>query len=428
MRKIAFRSQKNFSSFIIKISLAAVVLSISTMIISSSLINGFQKEIRNKVFGFWAHINIVPFSLTKSFEESGTYLYQDFYTNNNIIPEAAHIQAVAIKAGLLKTRQAFEGIVLKGVGNDFNTKFFQPYLKEGAMLSLDSNERRKQLLISTATAKRMKLKLGDKVAVNFMDKKIRTRAFIICGIYETGLDEFDKQYAISSISVIQDLNNWGRDTVGGFEIFLKENNLFKSRVKAYFLTIFGGFLTPDYAAELRTDPLDKIANDIYYRMSNTSLDVQTIKYQNPGIFDWLELQTMNELIILSLMIIVAAINMMTALLILILERTNMIGILKALGSTNGSIRKMFIYYALVIIGGGLVIGNVLGIGLCLLQKHFEFVKLPQESYYISSAPIDINFMWILALNILTLFICTLLLLLPSRIISNISPVKAIRFD
>jgi len=405
-----------------------VVLSISTMIIATSLINGFQKEIRNKVFGFWAHINIVPFSLTNSFEESGTYLYQDFYADKTLIPEAAHIQAVAIKGGLLKTRQAFEGIVLKGIGNDFNTKFFQPYLKEGSMLSTDSNVSRKQLLISTATAKRMNLKLGDKVAVNFMDKKIRTRAFNICGIYETGLDEFDKQYALSSISVIQDLNNWGRDTVGGFEIFLKENNLFKSRAKAYFLTLFGAFLTPDYAAELRTDPLDKIANDIYYRMSNTNLDVQTIKYQNPGIFDWLELQTMNELIILSLMIIVAAINMMTALLILILERTNMIGILKALGSTNASIRRMFIYYALVIIGGGLLIGNVLGIGLCLLQKNYQLVKLPQESYYISSAPIDLNLTWILALNILTLFICTLLLLLPSRIISNISPVKAIRFD
>jgi lipoprotein-releasing system permease protein len=398
------------------------------MIIATSLINGFQKEIRNKVFGFWAHISIVPFSLTKSFEESGTYLYQDFYTDKRVIPEAAHIQAVAIKAGLLKTRDAFEGIALKGIGNDFNTTFFQPYLKEGVMLSTDSNVSRKQLIVSTATAKRMDLKLGDKVTVNFVGNKIRTRGFNVCGIYETGLDEFDKQFALSSISVIQDLNNWGRDTVGGFEIFLKENNLFKSRAKAYFLTVFGALLPSEYAAELRTDPLDKIADDIYYRMSNANLDVQTIKYQNPGIFDWLELQTMNELIILSLMIIVAAINMMTALLILILERTNMIGILKALGSTNGSIRKMFIYYALVIIGGGLLIGNVLGISLCLLQKHYQLVKLPQESYYISSAPIDLNLAWIFTLNLLTLFICTLLLLLPSRIIANISPVKAIRFD
>ncbi len=380
------------------------------------------------MFGFWAHINIVPFSLTKSFEESGTYLYQDFYTDKKLIPEAAHIQAVAVKGGLLKTRDAFEGIVLKGIGNDFNTKFFQPYLKEGKLLSSDTNANKKQLIISTATAKRMNLKLGDKVAVNFMGNKIRTRAFNICGIYETGLDEFDKQYAISSISVIQDLNNWGRDTVGGFEIFLKENNLFKSRGKAYFLIVFGALLPEDFAAKLRANPLDEIANDIYFRMNNANLDVQTINYQNPGIFDWLELQTMNELIILSLMIIVAAINMITALLILILERTNMIGILKALGSTNGSIRRIFIYYALVIIGGGILIGNVLGIGLCLLQKHFQFVKLPQESYYLSSAPIDINFTWIIVLNILTLLICTLLLLLPSRIISNISPVKAIRFD
>ncbi len=405
-----------------------MALSICSMIITTSLVNGFQKEIRSKVFGFWAHINIVPFSLTKSFEEAGVYKHQEFYNNKSVLPEAAHIQSVAFKGGLLKTRDAFEGIVLKGIDDDFNLDVFSAYLKQGAMLSPDTNERKKQIIISNATAKRLHLNVGDKAIVNFMGSKVRSRAFNVCGIYETGLDEFDRQYALSSITVIQDLNNWGRDTIGGFEVFLKENNLFKSRAKAYFLTLFGGLLSEETAALLRADPLDEIANSIYFRLPNNQLDVQTIKYQNPGIFDWLELQTMNELIILTLMILVAAINMMTALLILILERTNMIGILKALGSTNASIRSMFIYYALAIIGGGLLIGNAVGIGLCVLQQKFGFVKLPQEIYYISQAPIDMSFTWIIALNIFALLVCTVLLLLPSRIIAGISPVKAIRFD
>ncbi|OJV29840.1 MAG: hypothetical protein BGO32_11875 [Bacteroidetes bacterium 37-13] len=428
VRKIAFNLKKGFSSFIIKIALGAVAISIATMIISTSLINGFQKEIRAKIFGFWAHVNIAPYSLTKSYEETGVYKNQDFYLHPNKIKEAKHIQATAFKAGLLKTKTNFDGIVLKGIGSDFDTVTFKQYLKAGEMLSSDSNKSYAQLIVSTTTAKRMKLQLGDKVSVNFMGKQVRARAFKICGFYETGLEEFDKQFALSSIAVIQDLNNWGRDTVGGFEVYLKEQNLFRSRINDYFLTLFGSLLSKDTYDALSAEPLDEIADDIFYRIADSGLDLQTIKYQNPGIFDWLELQTMNEIIILILMILVAAINMITTLLILILERTNMIGILKALGSNNAGVRKIFVYYAVVIIGGGLLIGNVLGISLCLIQSHFGVIKLPQESYYISTAPIDLNYAWIAVLNIATLLVCTLFLIFPSRIISGISPVKAIRFD
>lgn len=398
------------------------------MVISTSLINGFQKEIRAKIFGFWAHVNIAPYSLTKSYEETGVYRNQNFYLHQNIIPEARHIQATAFKAGLMKTKSDFDGIVLKGIGNDFDTSTFRQYLKSGEMLSTDSNKAYGQLIISTTTAKRMKLKLGDKVSVSFMGKYVRARAFKVCGFYETGLEEFDKQFALSSIAVIQDLNNWGRDTVGGFEVYLKNQNLFRSRINDYFLTLFGSLLSKDTYETLSTEPLDEIADDIFYRIADSGLDVQTIKYQNPGIFDWLELQTMNEIIILILMILVAAINMITTLLILILDRTNMIGILKALGSNNAGVRKIFIYYAVVIIGGGLLLGNILGISLCLIQAHFGVIKLPQESYYISTAPIDLNLYWIAVLNMATLLVCVLFLILPSKIISGISPVKAIRFD
>lgn len=398
------------------------------MIVATSLINGFQKEIREKVFGFWAHLNIAPFSLTKSYEESAVYKHQKFYDDPKVISEATHIQATAFKAGLLKTKNSFDGIVLKGVGSDFNTQNFMQYLKDGTFFSTDSAVAYKQIIVSQATAKRLQLAIGDKVIVNFMGKQIKSRSFRVCGIYETGLEEFDKQFALSSLAVIQDLNGWGPDSVGSFEVFLKEKNLFKSRSKNYFLTLFGGLLSAENFELFSKDPLDDIADKVYFKIADSGLDVQTIKYQNPGIFDWLELQTMNEIIILLLMILVAAINMITALLIIILDRTNMIGLLKAMGCHNNSVRKIFIYYLIAIIGGGLLIGNVIGISLCLIQFKFGLISLPQDSYYLSKAPIDLQLSWIVTLNVLTLIVCSLFLLLPSRIISGITPLKAIRFN
>jgi len=426
VRKIAINSQRSFSSFIIRIAVVAVTLSLSTMIIATSMINGFQKEVRNKVLSFWSHVQIVPFSLSSSLDNPGIYRFQDFYQKPELMPEAAHIQVTAIKGGLLKTADEFEGVALKGVGDDFDWSNFMPYLKAGKVIQDDTSTGRKGIIISRSTAQRLQLNVDDKVTVAFMGNDIRHRPFRVAGIYETGMEEFDKKYALVDIRVIQELNNWGTDTVGGFEVFLKQDQLFKSRWKAYFLTFFGGWLGEDVFFELNRDPLEQIAADL--RLSNIHLDVQTIKSQYPGIFDWLDLQTMNELIILSLMIVVAAINMITALLILILERTNMIGIMKALGANNASICKIFIIYSSFIIGIGLLVGNVVGIGLCLIQKHFHVITLPQESYFLSYAPIEISWSWILLLNLGTVLITLLLLLIPSALITKISPVKAIRFE
>ncbi len=428
VRKIAFSSRKSFSAFIIRIAVAAVALSLSTMIIATSLVNGFQKEIRNKVLGFWSHLEIVPFSLANSLQEQSIYRYQDFYKDKNLIPEARHIQVTALKGGLLKTDDDFEGIVLKGVGDDYDWSNFNPYIKQGDKLQVGTEQSKRDIIISKTTADRLQLKVGDKLVVAFMGRSIRNRPFKVKGIYETGLDDFDKKYAIVDIGVIQDLNNWGKDSVGGFEIFLKDENLFKSRGKAYFLTVFGALLSKDAAEAMSRDPIEQIGESVYSRINNPKLDVQTIKSMTPGIFDWLDLQTMNELIILTLMIIVAAINMITALLILILERTNMIGIMKALGASNFSIRRIFLYYSAVIIGIGLLIGNVFGIGLCLIQKYFHVIKLQQDSYYLSFAPVEMNWSWIAILNVGTILITIILLILPSILVSRISPVKAIRFE
>jgi lipoprotein-releasing system permease protein len=428
VRKIAFSSRRSFSAFIIRIAIAAVTLSLSTMIITTSMVNGFQKEIRNKVLSFWSHLEIVPFSLSNSLQEQGAYRNQDFYTDSAVIPEARHIQVTALKGGLLKSEDHFEGVALKGVGEDFDWSNMQPYLKSGSRIETGSERSQQQILVSKTTADRLQLKLGDKVVVAFMGKSIRNRPFKVQGIFETGMEEFDKKYAMVDIAVIQDLNNWGKDTVGGFEVFLEQQNLFKSRSKAYFLSVFSGLLSEERAMEMNRDPLEVIGEGVYARINNPKLDVQTIKSISPGIFDWLDLQTMNELIILTLMIIVAAINMITALLILILERTNMIGILKALGADNFSIRKMFLYYSAVIIGIGLIAGNVIGIGVCMAQQQFHFITLPQESYYLSYAPVDINWSWILVMNIGTIVVTLLLLIIPSLLVSRISPVKAIRFE
>jgi lipoprotein-releasing system permease protein len=397
------------------------------MIIASSFINGFQKEIRNKVFAFWAHMHISPYSLADSYESGGVYRYQDFYTHPAMLPDVRHIQVTAMKGGLLKARGDFEGIVLKGAGGDFDWATFSPYLKRGSLISGDSLHTMKQILISKLTADRLQIDTGDKVVVNFIGREMQARAFRVRGIYETGIEEFDKEIALVDIRAIQDINHWGRDTVGGFDIFLKANHLFKSRSRAYFLTLFGGLLTKEHFEELNRDPIDELTAKINTDIHSRNLDVMSIKDMKPGLFDWLDLQTINELIILALMILVAVINMITTLLILILDRTNMIGLLKALGSTNASVARLFLYYAMVIVGTGLIIGNVFGLGICMVQDHYHLIKLPEESYYISYAPVSISWPWVAGVDAGTIAVCLVLLILPSRLVGRITPVRALRF-
>ncbi|MCS6934253.1 MAG: ABC transporter permease [Chitinophagales bacterium] len=427
VRKIAL-NRKSFSGFIIRIAIAAVALSVCTMIVATAMVNGFQKEIRKKVLSAWSHLYIRKFSLTNSLQEEPIPLAQDFYLNKNLIPEARHIQPTAHKGGLLKTNTDFEGIVLKGLSDDFDVSNFASYIRKGDFPAYAGALDERDIIISRILANRLKLDTGQRVTVSFIGNNIRNRPFRVRAIYETGLEEFDRYFAFVKLNVIQQLNGWGQDTVGEFEVFLKEENLFKPRWKSYLLIIARPFLNDDAVEALARDPLDDIRLRIDARLSNPTLELQTIKAKVPGIFDWLELQSMNEFIILLLMIIVAAINMITALLILIMERTHTIGILKALGSTDFSIRKLFLYYSAIITGVGLLIGNVIGIGLCLLQKHFQLIRLPQDSYYLSYAPVELNYAWIALLNIATIIITLLILLGPTAIITRITPVKAIRFD
>jgi lipoprotein-releasing system permease protein len=308
-----------------------------------------------------------------------------------------HIQSYATKAGIIKTKDNFEGIVLKGVGSDYDWHFVEKNLVDGR--KLNNCDTCHDILISKSTADRLNLKTGNKFVVHFVqDNKQEKRLFQISGIYKTGIEEYDKRFALVDIHFVQELLGWSSNQVAGFEVFV--DNM---------------------------QDLKPISNHIYSELITNDLTSQTVREEQPAIFDWLDLQDTNEYVILGLMLLVSIINMVTALLILILERTNMVGTLKALGTTNWGVQQIFLYYGIIIIGAGLLIGNAFGLGLAWLEQRFHFIKLPEADYYLSYAPIHFDWSVIAILNIGTLLITSLFLILPTFLITSISPIKAIRF-
>jgi len=400
-KRILSKDKGNFSRPIVRISQASIALGLAVMIISVAVTTGFKSAISNKVTGFSSHIQITSFDNNKTFELAPVEMNQPFYPSINDSAGIKHIQVFATKSGLMKTKDQIQGIVMKGIWTDFDASFFEKSIIAGSMLKIDPTKRTDSILISRKIADKLFFKPGDEVRVYFInpdESSPRGRKFIVVGIYETGLDEFDNQYILGDIRHIQKLNNWTDTQVSGFEIFLD-----------------------DYSSIDQN--WEKIYNNIGYELNATS-----IKEAFPQIFDWLDLQDMNVIIILVLMIAVAVINMISTLLILILEKTNMIGVLKALGSKSASIRKVFLYNAAFIVGKGLLWGNTFGLSLALLQQRFQLFKLDQESYYVSYVPIHLDLWAVLALNLGTLLLCVLFLLIPSYVIARISPVKAIRWE
>jgi lipoprotein-releasing system permease protein len=398
-RKILFNAPKSFSRYIVSIAIVAVGLSLSVMIVATAMVNGFQKEISSKVYGFWGHIHITKFGFSKTLEDNPISTNVPFYPSLDTFRNVRHIQVFANKAGIIKTSDQIEGIIMKGVGRDFDWDFFRKYLVKGeTFITTDSLESRK-ILISAQTAGRLSLDTGDVINVYFIQNPPRVRRLEVSGIYNSGLEEYDKYYALVDIRQVQRLNDWDDTLVSGFEVYLDD-----------------------------VSRLHETSYNIYYDALGPYLTSQTIDEIYPNIFDWLSLQNTNEIIILALMALVAAINMITCLLILILERTNMIGILKALGAENKSIRRIFLYKASYILALGLLAGNIIGIGICLLQKYFHIIRLPEESYYVSVAPVEINLSHVILLNAATFLICMIALLLPTILAGRITPVKAIRFQ
>ncbi len=398
-------NRKSISRSIVRIAVFGISLGLTVMIIAVSVVTGFKEEIRSKVIGFGAHIQIINFDSNLSFETNPVSENQDFYPYIDTLEGIEHIQVYATKAGIIKTGDNIEGVVLKGVSTDFNWSFFNKNIMEGTTLSLSDTATSNDILISKYTARRLELKAGDDIAMYFVQDPPRMRRLTIKGIYETSLEEFDRTFAIADIRHIQKLNNWEDDMVSGFEVFI--SNFDELHQMTALVREKAGFLFTEDGDKLRViNILDKY----------------------PQIFDWLELQNINVVVILALMLLVAGFNMVSGLLILILERTNMIGILKALGSNNFSIRKIFLYQSSFLIMRGLFWGNLIGIGLAFLQDQFKFIKLDQASYYIAYAPINLSFTNLLLLNLGTLIITVLMLLIPSMMISRISPEKSIKFN
>jgi lipoprotein-releasing system permease protein len=394
--------KSSISAPIINIAIAAIAIGMIMMIVSVATGIGLQNKIREKIAAFNGHIIISNYDNNQS---EITLLpiskNQDFYPKFIAVPEINHIQAIASKSGIIRTETAFEGIIFKGVGNDYQWGNIKEYLVDGRLPNLSKNVSQ-EVVISQFLANRLQLKVGDSFNTFFIKENQNqlpnVRRFKISGIFNSGFQQFDAVYIIGDIRHIQRINKWKPNQIGAFEIFVKDFNTIKE------------------------------TGEQVYKKTSSTLDTKTIIEKYSYIFEWLQLFDFNIIVILVVMILVATINMVVALLVLILERTQMIGILKALGANNWSIRKIFLYNAFYLIIRGLLWGNGIGISLLLLQQRFGVIKLNPENYYVNQAPVYLNLGYILALNFLTVAICAMVLLIPSYIVTKISPVKAIRFD
>ena len=394
--------KSSISSPIIKIAIVAIALGIVVMMISIAISVGLQEKIREKVSGFNGHIQLTNFDNNNSeITLNPISTEQDFYPNFNSVEGIKNIQVFATKGGIIRTKEDFEGVVVKGVGKDYDWSFFKEYLVEGS-LPIYIDNRSVDVLLSRHIVDRLHFKIGDEFNTIFLkedpNKPPSIRVFKLVGIYNSGFKDFDESVMIADIKQIQKLNRWDESQVGGFEIFVNDFEQIEEKSR------------------------------LIYTQTPSNLNTEAIVHKFPGIFEWIKLFDNNTLLIIIVMVLVAGINMITALLVLILERTQMIGILKAMGSTNWSIRKIFLYNASYLIFRGLFWGNLIGISLLFIQHYFGVITLNPETYYVKEVPIYFSLKHILMLNIGTLLLCLLMLVIPSWIITKISPVNAIKFE
>lgn len=398
-------NRHRFSGDIIGIAVFGIILGLAVMIVAVCVVTGFKREIRNKIIGFGSHIQILNYDSNLSFETKPVTSTLPFLDEIRALPDVSHIQAFGLKAGIIKTENDIQGLVLKGVDRDYDWSFFDRSLIEGTSIRINDSILSNEIVISSFLARKLKLKVGDSFQMWFIQETPRFRKFTIAGIYETSLQEFDKTFALADIKHVQRLSDWDKTQVSGLEIIIKD---FDKLQKV-------------------TDQINEIAATTFFP-DGSRVKVVDIKEKNSQIFDWLNLQDMNVMIIIILMLIVAGFNMISGLLILILDRTNMIGILKALGYTNKSIRRIFLYQSVYMILKGLFWGNILGISMCIIQKKFELISLDPVSYYLTTVPVNLDFLNILLLNVGTIIIIMMFLIIPSMLITRISPAEAIRFN
>ena len=390
----------------IHIATAGVAIGLAVMIISVCVVLGFKHTIRDKVIGFGSHIQVADFLTLQQMEQYPIVIDDSMIDVLKHIPDVAHVQRFAMKEGILKTDSDFLGVAFKGVGPDFDSTFIHNNMVEGSIPHFSDSVSHNQILVSQLMADKLHLKSGQRVFAYFFDNNgVRTRRFTIAGIYQTNLKKYDETIVFTDLYTAVKLNGWESDQASGAE--LSVNNF---------------------------DNLDMVESRVISKVKGTvdhygeTYSSATIKELNPQIFQWLDLMDLNVWIILALMLIVAGVTMISGLLIIILERTSMIGILKALGARNKTIRHTFMWFAVFIIGKGMLIGNVLSLGLLALQQAFGIIKLDAQTYYVSTVPVEINALYIVALNVATLLISVFMLVAPSYLISHIHPAKSMRYE
>ncbi|MFT4154427.1 ABC transporter permease [Parafilimonas sp.] len=401
-KRIAFNKQHSFSRFIIKLATAATALSVAAMIITLAFVNGFQYAVSNKIFNFWGHLRVQEYEPDKAMIAEETPWQPNDTTVQilHIFPQVKQVQAFATKSAVIEKNKEIEGVLFKGVDSSYDFNNLKTFLKQGRFPGFDKAGYSKEILISEPIANELQIHLNDSVNVYFINQqegRASARRLQVCGIFKTGIEEYDKTFAIGDIRLLRQVYNWQHGEIGGYEVFLN-----------------------DY------DQMDTL-NAMLYEMLPQAWISRTIKQIYPNIFDWLQIQNVNRNVIFTVMAIVAIINLVTCLLILILERTRMTGVLKALGCRDWVIQKIFLYHAGIIAIRGILIGLFFGLGICILQQQTGFIKMNEAAYYVSEAPVYIIWWQVFAVCAATLLVCFLALLIPTWLVKTIRPVKAIQF-
>ncbi len=401
-------SKKFLSQKIIRIALAGIALGLAVMIISVAVVTGFKNEIRNKVIGFGSHIQIINFDSNNSYETQPILRQQSFLSDLKKTQGIKSVHAFATKPGMIKTNEYIQGIVFKGVGPGYDWQFFHKNLVAGKIPQFNDSLRQNEILISKQLSEMLRLEVGDQAVLYFINENESTPRMLqlkVCGLYSTSLEEFDQLFVIGDLQQVQRLNDWDRNEISGFEIVISDFTQI-DRMEQY----------------VRNTVLD------YGGEGGTILRTTNITREYPQIFDWLSILDMNVWIILVLMAIVAGFNMISGLLVLILERSKMIGILKALGSRNWNIRKVFLYLSVFLTSRSLLWGNITGIAFIVIQSTLEPLKLNPATYYVDVVPVNFSLLHLFLLNAGTVIATTVMLILPSYLVSKISPDKTISFE
>ncbi len=398
-KRISGARRKSFSSTIHKIAIFSIGIGLGVLIISFLILKGYENTVTEKIFSFSGHFQVTKFSYGSSYEEPPMNTDTEFYRDYSNLGYISHVQEYAHKAGLIKTEEEVLGVVIKGVGRSFDTAKLAEFIVEGEFLDFPETGYANEIILSRRIADKLNLSTGDETIVHFFMDPPRSRKLLVKGIYETNLTEyFDDKVIIGDINLIRRLNDWGENIAGGLEVFVSDLEQL------------------DEAGEL-------IRASVEYDQG-----VENVRDKYIQVFEWLDLISRQVNILLTIILIVVCVNMVSIVIILIMERTTMIGTLKALGSADRLIRRIFTYSGIRLVGFGLIIGNMLGIGLCVLQYYFRWIQLNPQDYYISYVPIGWNWDIILLLNLLTFLVVSLVLILPTMIISGIKPIQAIRFD